>query len=86
MSEKKAKEARKGARIVKSVDERPCGCVITTFSDDAQQYAPCVACGLYAVAEHLAQAGQALASVATRIQGVKNQASMAEAVSKVIKP
>lgn len=75
--EQKAPE--KPARIIKNVDNKPCGCRITEYSDGVKMIAPCIPCGLNAAAESLhaaaqqfaqgiAQAAQALAAVATTIK------------------
>lgn len=76
-----APEPKKPARVIKSSDNRPCGCSVVEFSDGGRVYSPCVACGLYATAEHLQQASQALAAVATRMQQTKSNDIMQRAAA-----
>lgn len=78
-------------KIIKSVGDKPCGCRITEYSDGSKLYAPCVPCGLFAVADNLnqsavsqQQAAQALASVATRMQQMQT-AAHADMVSRAAK-
>lgn len=73
-------------QIIKSVDDRPCGCRITVYASGSEMLAPCVPCGLFAVANNLNQASQALAAVATRFQQMQNAAQMQQAISKVVRP
>lgn len=77
-------------KIVKKVEERPCGCRVTIFSDDNKLYSPCVPCGMFAVADNLNNAAQAMAAIATRLQGEQQQAqankALADAARKVVKP
>lgn len=74
------------ARIIKNTQRKPCGCVITEFSDGQGQLAPCVPCGLRASAHHLGaaaqammQAGQAMAATAESIVREQQQAVLEQA-------
>jgi uncharacterized protein YoaH (UPF0181 family) len=91
------KKADKPARIIKNVDAKPCGCRITEYSDGAKMIAPCVPCGLNAVAESLhaaaqqfamgmSQAAQALAAVATTIRAAHTDAALAHAARSAVHP
>lgn len=70
-------------RVVKNQEDRPCGCTVTEYSDGHKVYAPCVPCGLFAVADHLRTAGEALAAVAGRMQRIGNQNQMQAAARAV---
>lgn len=84
-------------RLIKNIDAKPCGCRITEYSDNSKVIAPCVPCGLNAVAEsiHIAcqnfysgmrQASQALAAVATTIRSAHNSAALEAAVKHPLRP
>ena len=84
------------SKIVTNVENRPCGCRVTTYSDDSQQLQPCPPCGLMTVANHqhaaamqMEQAAQALAATANSLRQMQSAALAAEmqdAVRRVVKP
>jgi len=55
-------------RKIEDVENRPCGCVVTTYEGGGKQFAPCPPHGLYRVAECLQEAGAALGAVASTLQ------------------
>ena len=74
-------------RVIKNQERKPCGCVYTEFADGSKQIAPCVPCGIEAVAHHLGMASQAMAAVAMALRVAQAQASMKRiAGMSVIRP
>ena len=71
----------KPSDLVTGQDKKPCGCTITTYSDKRQVVAPCVPCGLFAAAQNLAAAADAIGAVATTIRA-SHQASLIREVAK----
>jgi hypothetical protein len=69
-------------KIISGEEERPCGCRITTYSDESQMFSPCVPCGTYATAKHIHDAGKSLHAEKTRDAG-EHLAMAAEAFAAV---
>lgn len=83
-------EQKPSTRIIKSTDRKPCGCVVTEYSDGAKQLGPCIPCGLFAAAQSIGQAASlfsnaadALAAVATTIRNQQSVAIVEEAARNV---
>ena len=68
--QKQPEPAKKPARIIKSTDRKPCGCVVTEYSDGAKQLGPCVPCGLFAAAQSMGQAASVLGNAADALAAV----------------
>lgn len=66
-------------RIIKNTQRKPCGCVITEFSDGQGQLAPCVPCGLQAMSHHLVQAAQAMMQAGHALAATAESIRRAEA-------
>ena len=73
--------------IIAQVQDLPCGCRVTSFSDKSQEINPCPPCGLAEVGRALQHAGSVLLSVSARLASA-NQAAAARAaiLSATTKP
>lgn len=78
--------------VIKSESVQPCGCRVTEFGDGTKQLAPCVPCGLFAVARaasnagaQLQQAADALAATATTMRNQLNMIVTENAVKAASK-
>lgn len=83
-------QPKKPSQIVVGREEKPCGCVVTEYSDKVKQLAPCVPCGLAAAAQSIHQCAQALANaadamlaVATTVRREQGAFEVARAAQKV---
>ena len=65
-------------RIISEVQDLPCGCKVTSFSDKSQEISPCPPCGLAEAGRALQHAGSVLLSVSSRLAAA-NQAAAARA-------
>lgn len=78
-------EPQAPSTLVKDQQQKPCGCVIITMSDDTEQITPCVPCGLIATAESLQRAAGAIGAVGQRLRIEHNQAVMGQVAQAVAK-
>jgi hypothetical protein len=72
-------ETNEIVRVVKKEETRPCGCHVTTYSDDTAVLSPCPPCGMMDVAQSLGRASQALGAVASRLRSERNAIRQQEA-------
>ena len=73
-------------KIVTKDEAQPCGCHVREFSDKSMSVRPCPGHGLLDAARALNMAAQALNAVGGSILSNQQQAAMAQAVSKVVRP
>lgn len=68
-------------KVVKTEENKPCGCHVVIYADDSNIVTPCVVHGLLAAADSLIAAGQALGATATGIVAQQKQESMQAAIA-----
>jgi hypothetical protein len=66
-------EKKAPSEMVVSRKQKPCGCIMTEFADKRVEISPCVPCGLFAAGNNIAEAGNALCAVATRLKAENEQ-------------
>jgi hypothetical protein len=66
-------EKKAPSEMVVDRKQKPCGCVMTEFADKRVEISPCVPCGLFAAGNNIAEAGNALCAVATRLKAQQEQ-------------
>lgn len=70
--------------VVAGIENKPCGCILTTYSDGTRTLNPCPPCGLLDVAQSLSRAAEALAAVSNRLRQEQSRAATA-ALASIIK-
>jgi hypothetical protein len=85
------KQQPSSVRLVTSNENRPCGCVMTEYSDKTRSLQPCPPCGLMASSRHfekaaqeLGMASQALGAVAQALRGLQNEAQIGGAIHNIM--
>lgn len=63
MTEAAASPLPQPARLVKSEERQPCGCLVTVMSDDRTIRSPCMPCGLIFAAQEMAAIAARFATV-----------------------
>jgi hypothetical protein len=72
---------KKPSAVVAGIENKPCGCILTNYSDGARTLNPCPPCGLLDVAQSLSRAAEALAAVSNRLRQEQSRAATAAMAS-----